>query len=138
VRLHHSERWKRMARHQLRVQPLCEWCLREGRVTAARVCDHVEPHHGDVNKFWLGKLQSLCRNCHESRKKFRELNGYDRDVGADGLPLDPRHPVIERKTRGGGRVLVRGPDPLDRPRRPSKLDEIIPFFASRAFALKKR
>jgi hypothetical protein len=20
----------------------------------ATICDHVEPHHGDVNKFWLG------------------------------------------------------------------------------------
>jgi hypothetical protein len=30
-------------------------------VTPATICDHVEPHHGDVNKFWLGPFQSLCK-----------------------------------------------------------------------------
>ena len=82
-----------MARHQLRVEPLCAWCLREGRVTAARVADHIEPHHGDINKFWLNPLQSLGVPCHSGRKQRLERDGYLPDVGSDGLPLDPRHPV---------------------------------------------
>ena len=93
MRLHGTERWRRLARHQLRAQPLCEMCLREGRVTAATCADHVTPHHGDVNSFWTGKLQSLCDHCHNSRKKDLERLGYDRTVGVDGLPLDPRHPI---------------------------------------------
>src|SRR5262245_60250855 len=77
--LHGSARWRRMAKHQLRVSPLCEMCLREGRgPVPARVADHITPHHNDPNKFWLGKLQSLCTHCHEGRKKFRELYGYDK------------------------------------------------------------
>jgi len=62
-------------------------------VTAARICDHVEPHRGDVNKFWLGKLQSLCRNCHESRKRIIDQPGYDTTIGSDGMPIDERHPI---------------------------------------------
>ena len=92
--LHGSARWRRIAKHQLRIEPLCAMCLREGRgPVPARVADHVEPHKGDVNAFWLGKLQSLCSNCHESRKKFREKHGYDKAVGVDGLPLDKNDPV---------------------------------------------
>ena len=40
-------------KHQLRAQPLCEMCLARGQVTAACICDHVEPHGGDWNRFWL-------------------------------------------------------------------------------------
>jgi hypothetical protein len=56
------------------------------------VADHVEPHNGDVNKFFLGALQSLCQPCHDRHKKREELWGYRCDVDADGWPVDPRHP----------------------------------------------
>jgi 5-methylcytosine-specific restriction enzyme A len=92
--LHGTSRWRRMAKHQLRVEPLCALCLRENRgPVPARIADHITPHHNDPNKFWLGKLQSLCSNCHESRKKFKEKHGYDKGCDVDGLPLDPNHPV---------------------------------------------
>jgi hypothetical protein len=39
--------------------PFGAFCLERGIVTAAEICDHVEPHHGDVNQFWLGPFQSL-------------------------------------------------------------------------------
>jgi 5-methylcytosine-specific restriction enzyme A len=92
--LHGTSRWRRMAKHQLRVEPLCALCLRENRgPVPARIADHITPHHNDPNKFWLGKLQSLRSNCHESRKKFKEKHGYDKGCDVDGLPLDPNHPV---------------------------------------------
>ena len=97
-KLHNKARWHRIARHQLRVEPLCRMCLAEGRVVAARVADHVEPHHNDPVKFWTGKLQSLCSHCHESRKKSAEHRGYDRTIGPDGLPIDPRHPVYRNSS----------------------------------------
>jgi len=68
-------------------------CVQRGIVEPATVADHVEPHGGDANKFWLGELQSLCKRCHDADKKFVENRGYARDVGPDGWPLDPRHPV---------------------------------------------
>jgi 5-methylcytosine-specific restriction enzyme A len=91
--LHNKSLWHRRARAQLRAQPLCEWCLREGKVTAARVADHITPHHNEPIEFWRGKLQSLCAHCHESRKKRFEHRGYDNTIGVDGMPFDPRHRV---------------------------------------------
>jgi 5-methylcytosine-specific restriction enzyme A len=56
-----TARWARIRRHPLREHPFCAFCLERGIVTAAEICDHIEPHRGDVNKFWLGPLQSLCK-----------------------------------------------------------------------------
>ena len=67
-----TTRWTRIWRHQLLEHPLCKYCAERGIVTPAEICDHVEPHHGDVNKFWLGPFQSLCKRCHDSTKQFVE------------------------------------------------------------------
>ena len=92
-KLYGSERWRKRSKHQLRREPWCRFCLVRGEVTVATVADHIFPHHGDVNQFWCGALQSLCRPCHDGGKKFAENRGVDRAIGADGMPLDPRHPV---------------------------------------------
>jgi hypothetical protein len=70
--------------------------LTEGKITPARIADHIEPHRDDPMKFWRGALQSLCSNCHESRKKHIENRGFDRTIGADGWPIDLRHPVYKK------------------------------------------
>lgn len=85
--------WQRRRRLQLRAHPLCAFCLARGVVTVACIVDHVEPHKGDWNKFVIGKLQSLCEACHNSSKRYIELDGYSIDVDDDGWPLDPRHPA---------------------------------------------
>lgn len=54
-------------------------CLKDDTVTAASVCDHIEPHRGDVGKFWSGPFQSLCSPCHNSLKQSEE-RGNIRDV----------------------------------------------------------
>jgi hypothetical protein len=61
------------------------------------ICDHVEPHPGDVNRFWLGPFQSLCKECHDSTKRFVELHGFRPDIGLDGWPLDLRHPCYRTR-----------------------------------------
>jgi|SRR5262245_22407811 len=86
-------RWRKQRRYQLQKEPLCRMCAAEGRIVAAEVVDHIKHHEGDWNEFWLGELQSLCRNCHESRKRTIESRGYDTTIGADGMPTDPRHPI---------------------------------------------
>ena len=57
-------------------------------MVAATVADHVEPHRGDHDKFWHGRLQSLCKPCHD-RDKQREENGGRAIVaiGCDGWPI---------------------------------------------------
>ena len=85
-----TARWARLRRHQLLTHPLCAFCAERGLVVPATICDHVEPHHGDINKFWLGRLQSLCKPCHDGTKKLIEQRGYRPDIGLDGWPLDPQ------------------------------------------------
>jgi 5-methylcytosine-specific restriction enzyme A len=82
----HWNRWystdrRARIRKQLLAHTLCCFCLQRGIVTPAAICDHVEPHHGDVNKFWLAPFQSLRNWCHDSAKKFVV---YRPDIGLDG------------------------------------------------------
>ncbi|MCJ2010440.1 ATP-binding protein [Methylobacterium sp. J-092] len=49
-------------------------------MTPATVCDHVEPHRGDVERFWAGPFQSVCAHCHNSHKQRQERQG-----GGDGM-----------------------------------------------------
>ena len=90
-------RWRKRADFQKREHPLCGLCLAKGLVVRAVIADHVVPHRGNWNEFWLGALQSLCRNCHESGKKFQELRGFRSDIGEDGFPIDPKHPVYRAR-----------------------------------------
>src|SRR6516225_10296582 len=83
--LYTSRRWRKRRAHQLRVQPLCEQCLANGRTVPADTVDHIEAHGGDVNKFWLGRLRSLCRPCHEIRHGRMRA---PRTIGVDGWPIE--------------------------------------------------
>ena len=91
--LYGTARWQRLRRYQLLERPLCFFCSQRCEVTPATVADHIEPHHGDPTAFFTGKLMSLCKRCHDSRKRFMEINGYAPDVGLDGWPIDPLHPA---------------------------------------------
>jgi 5-methylcytosine-specific restriction enzyme A len=95
----YGKRWRKRARYQLQIEPLCRMCKSEGRITAASVADHVIPHRGNINSFWLGELQSLCTFHHNSTKKIIEERGYDPAIGVDGMPLDPRHPIYRSVRR---------------------------------------
>jgi 5-methylcytosine-specific restriction enzyme A len=92
-----KQRWRNRAKVQLRAHPLCVYCLQRGKVTAATVADHIEPHKGDEHAFWNGALQSLCKLCHDSAKAQEEARGYRTDIGVDGWPIDPRHPSNNHK-----------------------------------------
>jgi 5-methylcytosine-specific restriction enzyme A len=89
--------WQRRRKLQLQAHPLCKFCQARGVVAVATVVDHVEPHHGDWNRFVLGKLQSLCADCHNSEKRLIEAGGYSKAVDDDGWPLDPRHPANQHR-----------------------------------------
>jgi hypothetical protein len=94
TRWYDHKRWRKMRAHQLALSPLCVMCKLDGKATPATIVDHVEKHFGDPEKFWKGKLQSVCRSCHEVRKKFIEARGYSRDVDPlTGWPKDPLHPA---------------------------------------------
>jgi 5-methylcytosine-specific restriction protein A len=95
--LYSKERWRRIARAQLNKEPFCRACLAEGKVTPARIADHIVAWKGDVMSFWQSPLQSLCLSCHNGRKQFIERRGFDNAIGPDGWPLDPKHPVYSTR-----------------------------------------
>jgi 5-methylcytosine-specific restriction protein A len=88
-----TPKWIRRSKAQRRREPLCAECLKHGRLTPACIADHIEPHRGDVNRFWLGALQSLCGSCHSKSKQSLEVRGYSTEIGLDGFPVDRQHPA---------------------------------------------
>ena len=89
-------RWRKIARAQIRKEPLCAFCLASGLVVPASVADHIRPHHGDAGKFWFGALQSLCTSCHSMTKQQAEARGFSNEIDDTGWPVDPRHPANRR------------------------------------------
>lgn len=98
--LYGSQRWRNRSKHQLREHPLCAYCLEKGKIIAATVSDHVQPHHGDEVLFWFGELQSLCYQCHNSAKAAQEKRGYSTQIGEDGWPIDRNHPANKGRAHG--------------------------------------
>jgi len=81
-RWYKTARWQRLRSHQLQREPLCAMCKR-----IAEVCDHIEPHKGDEQRFWQGPFQSLCASCHNSDKQRMEHGNKPRPrIGIDGWP----------------------------------------------------
>jgi 5-methylcytosine-specific restriction protein A len=88
--------WRRRAKHQLSIAPLCALCEQAGRIIPATIADHHPAHKGDYNRFVLGPLRSLCRDCHQGQWAV-DKRGYSYDVGDDGLPIDEKHPFNKRR-----------------------------------------
>lgn len=68
--------WQKARLVHLNDNPLCVYCDREGRVTAANTVDHVIPHRGEMTLFWdRTNWMSLCGTCHSSKKQREEAQG---------------------------------------------------------------
>jgi 5-methylcytosine-specific restriction protein A len=73
----YDNRWRKYRIIFLREHPLCEICLKEGKITQATDIDHRLPHRGDKKLFWdESNLQALCHSCH-SRKTAMEDGGFN-------------------------------------------------------------
>lgn len=99
--LYKDPRWLALRAEHLAAHPVCVTCEAAGRTTAATVVDHKTPHRGDERLFFdPGNVQSLCDEepyrCHSRHKQREERLGYSPGVGADGFPVDPRHPAYRR------------------------------------------
>lgn len=83
----YDSKWAKARAYYLRKHPLCVYCQREHRLTAATVVDHIIPHRlkeaidsGDPDRiakartlFWdSANWQSLCAPCHNGRKQSEE------------------------------------------------------------------
>lgn len=57
----YDARWRAAREVYLAAHPLCVECKKQGRLTPARVVDHIVPHRGDQQLFWdESNWQSLC------------------------------------------------------------------------------
>lgn len=91
--LYNTRAWKVARQRQLQDEPLCRMCRDDGLITAASVCDHIEPHKGDRVKFFAGPFQSLCKRHHDGEKKQIEMRGFSKRIGGDGWPVCSSHPA---------------------------------------------
>jgi len=86
--------WEKARAHHLAEHPLCFYCAHgvfaSARVTAATLIDHVEPHRGDRDLFWLRtNWASCCTDCHAGPKQAVEAKGPEA-VAAWIATLPPR------------------------------------------------
>ncbi|WP_176427193.1 MULTISPECIES: HNH nuclease [Rhodomicrobium] len=65
-----TARWQRL-RLTILARDLytCQLCWRIEGDTSRLVCDHIEPHGGEPDRFWNGPFQTLCKGCHDGQKQ---------------------------------------------------------------------
>lgn len=64
--------WAKLRAHKVRIDPLCEQCLREGKTILAQEVDHIRPiSEAPELRLVLSNLMSLCRS-HHARKTARK------------------------------------------------------------------
>lgn len=61
-------RWQKARATFLKRSPVCVACEAEGRITLARVVDHIIPHRGNQALFWdTSNWQPLCIRHHNAK-----------------------------------------------------------------------
>lgn len=103
--MYQNRRWRDLRAAQLRKQPLCEECLKVGRYTEATVCDHIEAHKGNVEKFWSGPFASLCKHHHDV-KTIMEDGGLNSGASThpEWLPLPACPTTLVTGSPGSGKT----------------------------------
>jgi len=94
-----TTQWQELRRIKLQNYPLCEQCMKQGRLEVATVVDHNVGVSAGGNPFPpLEELTSLCERCHNRKTRVHDQLGQELiDKGCDerGYPLDPRHPFFK-------------------------------------------
>ena len=62
----HSTRYRKAIGEFKKSHPLCERCLKEGKITPVYIIHHKIPHEGDYERFWdVDNWESICTYHHE-------------------------------------------------------------------------
>ena len=94
---YNTQRWQRYRRAKLRQNPLCEYCLNEGRLTVAVAVDHIVPINKGGNPYPpLEHVLSCCASCHNAKTRAEQLGREPaprvvKGCDVHGNPLDPNH-----------------------------------------------
>ena len=75
-KIYHTWRWQKLREYKKHRSPLCEECLRQGRITPMEIVDHIQPIEEGGAVYELENLQSLCAACHN--KKHSEGRGSEK------------------------------------------------------------
>lgn len=79
---YHSTQWRTTRKLKLMVQPLCEVCLAQGRMTHADMVHHKEElrsPNGWEKRLSMDNLESICYECHnkeEHRYSWKNRGRY--------------------------------------------------------------
>ena len=64
----YDARWRKARTAFLQRNPLCNECMKRGKITPATVVDHIIPHRGDRKLFWdESNWQPRCKCCHDRK-----------------------------------------------------------------------
>ena len=67
-----SNQWRKVRAYKLQQQPLCEHCEQTGKVTIAKMVDHIEEIKQGGDRYAMDNLQSLCYGCHNRKTKGKD------------------------------------------------------------------
>ncbi len=72
-----SSRWIKLRNHKRMINPLCEQCLKENKITPYHTIDHIKPIAEGGEWLDLDNLQTLCDHCHrvKTAKEVHRRNG---------------------------------------------------------------
>lgn len=108
---YNTAKWRKLRKHKLDVEPLCESCSEIGRCVAANHVDHrTAISQGGLPFPALEGLASLCASCHSAKTaRSREAGAVRtskprKGCNPDGSPLDPHHPWSADATNRLGRL----------------------------------
>jgi len=76
-----SLEWKRIRKSKLTRNPLCELCLKDGRITSATMVDHIKSINKNGSKRAYSNLMSLCEKCHARKSREDGRNKVHDDEG---------------------------------------------------------
>jgi 5-methylcytosine-specific restriction protein A len=63
-----SQRWRKLRRLKLSIDPLCQDCKGDGRLTEAKQVHHIESRFERPDLAYdIENLMSLCESCHGRR-----------------------------------------------------------------------
>jgi len=104
-RIYDTTQWRKLRARKLKTNPLCEPCMKRGKLTPANTVDHnVAVEAGGPAFPPLDGLTSMCPSCHNLKtnakdRPDRKGRGLVRGCDLNGNPLDPDHPW---NSQGGG------------------------------------
>lgn len=82
----YDSKWRALRQRHLCDNPLCVFCLAEGRTTAGEVVDHIVRHKGNKKLMYdPNNLQTLCKFHHDSTKQAIERQ-EERKTKQERLP----------------------------------------------------